>query len=336
MPTLRINSKIQTYADIVPGQLSEPLMRYCDWERLASGIPVREVISDCRVVSPGTTLSLASVSVISGIAPSVLYSLKAHATKTDRYQIRYQSGGTGNPLVGLGTGLASISNTYVVTLNTNGSINLVDNSVSPVNFGLARADKVYIAGSDFGDTGPFSSLNQGFWEVVSCSAFGSNPGAKLVLSRINITDELGVAETVTAAATLNIQKVTKVSSALIIGAPAYAGIWTVTESASGWFSVDSVNTLPDLLSVTLTALTLSLGEFLGFARVESDGIAVVNSTSGDLTQGSIVLRPVIFSDPLAVSVGGWTEIHGLLTALSVQNVSDQDINVNVILGYMAS
>jgi hypothetical protein len=43
---------------------------------------------------------------------------------------------------------------------------------------------------------------------------------------------------------------------------------------------------------------------------------------------------VKFADPLAAPVGGWMELYGLLTQLSVQNVSDVAVNVNVIVAYL--
>lgn len=334
MPTLRISSRVQAYADTIPGGLAEPLQRYVDFEKFASGMSIREVNSDRRVIDPGVTLSLANVTFVTGIAVGALYDLKAHPTKTGRYQVRYKSGAISDPIIGLGTGLVTPANTYVVTLNADGSINIVDSSVSPVNFGLARGDTVYVAGTSFGDTGPFNVANQGFWTVVTCTSSGTNPGAKLVLKRVNPTDSTGLAETVTAAAALNIQKSTPISSVLLVGAPAYAGIWAVTETASGWFSIDSLVTLPDLLNISMTAMTLVPEQFLGYIRVEVDGPAIVRTTSGDLTQGQQVLRPVKFSDPLAAPVGGWLEMYGLLTQLSVQNVSDVPVSVNLVLAYV--
>jgi hypothetical protein len=298
----------------------------------------REAVSDRRVVDPGQTLTLANVSVVSGIAAGALYSLKAHPSKAGRYQIRYTGGALTNPLLGLGTVLLTPGNTYVVTQNVDGSINVSDTSVSPVNFGmsLARGDKVYIAGSSFGDTGPFDASNQGFWTVVTTKFVGANPGAMVVLKRVDATDPVGAAETVIAVAATDIQRVDPATSVLVVGAPAYAGVWTVKESAQGWVSVDSLVTLPDLSGVTLVALTVAQDEVLGYFRAEVDGIAVVSSKSGDMTQGQQVLRPVVFSDPLAAPVGGWTEAYGFFTTLSVENVSDQSLNVNVILAYLVN
>jgi hypothetical protein len=338
MPTLRISSRTQIYADVVPGQLAEPLQRFCDFERFFSGAQAREVVSDRRVIDPGQTLTLANVPTVSGILSGALYSLTAHPTKQGRYQVRYTGGAISNPLVGLGTGLLTPANTYAVTLNTDGSVNISDTSVAPVNFGtlVARGDKVYVAGSNFGDTGPFSTLTQGFWTVVSFKAVGVNPGAMLIIKRIDPTDALGTAETVTAASAFDLQKVAPASSALIVGTSSYAGVWNVVESASGWLSIDSLSVLPDLTGVSLTALSVAEGQFLGYSRVEVDGLAIVSSKSGDLTQGQQVLRPVVFSDPLAVPVGGWAESYGFLTSLTVQNVSDRTLNVNVVLAYLVS
>jgi len=338
MPTLRIESKIQAYADVIPGQLSEPLQRYVDWTRFMSGAPVRELISDRRVVDPGQTLTLSSISTISGISAGALYSLQPHPTILNRYQVRYLSGAVSNPLLPLGTGLLTIGNTYVVTQNTDGSINLSDTSVTPVNFNstVSRNETVYIAGSNFGDTGPFNSLNQGFWTVVTIKSIGANPGAEMVLKRVDATQPVGTPETQIATAATNIQLVTPVTAALIVGAPSYAGVWTITESAQGWFSVDSLNVLPQLTNVALQALTIAEDQFLGYFRVEVDGPAILSCKSGDLTQGSQLLRPVVFSDPLAVPVGGWSEAYGFYSALTVQNVGDTALNVNVILANLVN
>ena len=334
MPTLRISSRTQIYGDVVPGQMAEPLQRFVDWERFASGMAVREAYSDRKVVAPGQTLSLANVSVISGVAAGALYDLKAHPTKTGRYQVRYMSGAVANPLAALGTSIAVVGHTYAVTTSTDGNITVTDTTASPSNFGLARGDKVYISGAVFDDAGPFGAANQGFWTVVSCSAVGANPGAALTLKRADITDTTGATENVTCVAATDIQKVTPVTAVFVVGAPAYAGVWTVKESASGWFSIDSSVVLPDLLDSTLSVLTLATTEFLGYSRVEVDGMALVESQSGDLTSGSQIIRPVKFVDPLAAPVGGWYELYGCLTSLSVQNVSDAPVGVNTILAYL--
>lgn len=338
MPTLRIASRVQAFGDTIPGQMAEPLQRYVDWERFASGMPANEVISDRRIVDPGSTLTLASVAIVSGIAAGALYNLRPHPTKASRYQVRYASGAVSDPLVGLGTGLLTPANTYVVTQNTDGSINVSDTSAAPANFGasLARGDRVYLAGADFGDTGPWGSANQGFWEVVTTRFVGVNPGAQVILKRVDTTDPLGTAETVTAVAAKDLQKVVPATAALIVGASAYAGVWEVKEAAQGWLSIDSPIPLPDLTGVSLTALSLITDDFVGYARVEVDGLAVVSYKSADLTQGSQLLRPVRFSDPLAAAVGGWTELYGLITLLTVQNVSDQPLGVNVVLGYLVN
>ncbi len=91
---------------------------------------------------------------------------------------------------------------------------------------------------------------------------------------------------------------------------------------------------PDLLGQTLNVLTLVPEQFLGYVRVEVDAPCIVANTSGDLTQGQQALRPVKFSDPLAAPLGGWLEVYGFLTQLSIQNVSDGPANVNVILAYV--
>lgn len=299
-------------------------------------MPLKEVLSDRRVVAPGATLTLANVATISGIAVGALYGFHAHPSKAGRYQVRYQSGAVSNPLAGLGTGLLTPANTYQVTLNSDGSINVADTSVAPVNFGtsLSRGDTVYIAGSRFGDTGPFGSNNQGFWTVVATVPVGANPGAQVVLKRVDPTEPLGTAETVTSAAALDLQKVVSASAVLLIGAPAYAGIWDVKEAAAGWLSIDSATPLPVYDGVSLTALSIITSDFVGYARIEVDGLAVVSYKSGDLSQGSQVLRPVRFADPLAAPVGGWTELYGLITLLTVQNVTDQPVNVNTIIAYL--
>lgn len=337
MPTLRISSRVQAFGDTIPGQQAEPLQRYCDWERFASGMAAREVSSDRHVVAAGQTLTLANLASVTGIAAGALYSLKAHPSKSNRYQVRYLSGAISNPLAGLGTGLLTPGNTYTVTQNADGSINVTDTSVSPVNFGssLARGDVVYLAGSGFGDTAPWNANNQGFWSVVNVRAVGVNPGAMLVLQRVDAADPLGFAETITAAAAVDLQKSFDASAALIVGVAAYAGTWAVVESAAGWFSIESLSPLPDVLSTgALTALTLVQSQFLGYARVEVDGMAVVTSKAGDLTQGQQLLRPVKFVDPLASPVGGWLELYGLLTLLTVQNAGDRPLSVNVVLGYL--
>lgn len=341
MPILRISSRVQVYGDVVPGQLAEPLQRYVDWERFASGMPVREAISDRRIVESGQTLTLANVTTITGIAAGATYSFKAHPSKSGRYQIRYVSGAAMPQLTGLSTSIATVGHSYSVVTQDDGSIVLTDTFATPGNFGLIRGDKVYLAGSAFGDTGPWSASNQGFWTVVACSASGIYPGAKLTLKRVESTDSVGVDESaIVATATADIQKIVPVVSALIVGvAPyssAYSGVWEVVESAKGWFSIDSLTTLPDILTDIPTALTLAQNDFLGYFRVEVDAAAVVKTTSGDLTQGSQVLRPVVFSDPLATPVGGWMELYGFMTNLQVQNVSDGPVSVNVILAYLES
>ena len=333
MPTLRINSRIQAFQD---DNVAEPRKNFVDYQVFAGHLPVKELVSDSKVVDAGDTLTLVNVSTISGIAVGALYSLQAHPSKTGRYQIRYTGGAVANPLLSLGTGLLTPANTYAIALNSDGSINLSDTSVTPVNFGtlVARGDNIYIAGSQFGDTGPFATSNQGFWTVVRWAAVGANPGAMLVLKRVNPVDSIGVAETQTATAALNVQKVSPAVAVLLTGASPYAGVWSVQESASGWVSIDSANVLPDLSGVTLTALTIVPESFVGYARVEVDNMAVVSVKSGDFTQGQQVLRPVKCMDSLSPPIGGWCENYGFLTGLTVQNVSDMPIRANIVLAYV--
>ncbi len=335
MPTLRISSRVQAFGDTIPGQLAEPLMRYVDWERFASGMPVKEVASQ-RVVLPVGGATLVNLPTVTGVLTGALYSVLAHPTKPNRYQVRYQSGAISNPLIGLGTGLLTPGNTYQVVTNTDGSITVADTSVAPVNFGtsLARGDTVYLSGASFGDTGPWTALNQGFWSVVTFGPVGAFTNAKLTLKRVDVTDPTGVAETVIATAATDLQKSLAVESALISGPPAYSALWTVTECAQGWFSIDSLTLLPEGLGISFTVITLIPGDFVGYARVEADGPVRVTHKSGDLVQGDTMVRPVKFSDPLAIPVGGWFEVYGLLTLLSVVPMSDQATSVNVILAYV--
>jgi hypothetical protein len=335
MPQLRISSRVQAFGDTIPGQLAEPLQRYVDWERFASGMPVKQVMSQ-RLVLPVGGSTIVNTPVVTGVLPGALYSVFAHPTKPNRYQVRYQSGAVSNPLVSLGTGLLTPGNTYQVVVNADGSIAVADTSVAPVNFGtsLARGDTVYLSGSSFGDAGPWSSLNQGFWQVVTFAPVGVSPNAKVTLKRVDPADPAGTAETVTASAVNDLQKSLAVKSALIDGPPAYSALRVVTECAQGWFSIDSLTLLPEVPEVSFSLITLVSDDFIGYARIEADGPVRVTHKSGDLAQGETVVRPVKFSDPLALPVGGWFEVYGLLTLISVVPMSDQQTSVNVILAFV--
>ncbi len=337
MPSLRIASRVQAFGDTIPGALAEPLQRYVDWERFASGMPAREVTSNRLVIDPGGTATLGSVLSFSGFAAGALYDLKAHPSKPGRYQVRYKSGATAQ-LGGFDLAdLAIPANTYAITTNGDGSINLENTGVTFTPFAVKRGDTIYLAGSQFGDTGPWNIENQGFWTVVACSASGANPGVKLTLKRRDANDPVGVAETVTSAAATDIQHVITAPAVLIVGPAAYSGVWAATEGAKGWFSIDSAETLPDLLNdATMQFLSVASEEFIGYARVEADGLAVVKVASVDASLVASIIRPVKFSDPLAAAVGGWWESYGFYTEVQVENPGDQPLNVNVIVATLTS
>lgn len=335
MPILRINTRISSFADVVQGQMTEPIQNYVDWERSVTGSPVKEVVSLKKVVLPGQTLSLASVPFVSGVETGALYNFYPHPSVNNRYQLRYVSGGASDPLVGLGTGLSVSANTYSVTINTDGTINLVNNGPSFVDFARIAGDIVYLSGSNFGDTGVFNILNQGFWVVVSCSAVGVNSGAKLVLKRLNLSDSTGYVENVTASGTYNIQYIPPQSACFINStATSYNGIWQITESASGWISVDSINPLPYNLNVTVSSFSIVSSDFISYARIEADDTCLVQLTSGDLSPpGYCVLNPVSNALYPAGPLPGWFESYGMFTSASITNIMSSPLNVNGIIGF---
>lgn len=313
MPTANFVESILFYDD--DENTSNPQRKHVDWRRSSSGARFDQVYSERFLLSPGvekvletslgeTDLSATPVAVQAVTAQSTWYQFRgafptspwasALAVSAQSLTLTVQVDGT---LLVTGTGLASLS-------------------------AVVPGDWVYIAGSQYGDTGPFSSVNQGFWEVVSVAA-------GLTLRSVYGTTT-PVNETVTTTSVNNLQLVRKETRPrwlFVQGSAVYAGLQQVVGAGIGWLAVLAPSQYVAVASISLTLIAAPI--FIAYARVESDQPVTVKLTDA-VADNEVSLLPSTSVTPV------WVEVFPFGLALSVENTgSNVAAAVNIIYAFSA-
>ncbi len=316
MPQLNVTSRVTAFQDTQ--NVSDPKQRYVDWQRSQTGIGVSEVYSSRFEVDVGETIALLADVSVSAIGDT--YTTKTVPFSSAEYQLRASAAA----LASLCTNLATIGQSYSVSIQTDGTIWLTYGGAADGTFSSVKpGDTIYLAGSQFNDTGPWNILNQGFWTVVR------------VESVVHVADRLVMlwplpdpfAETITAAAVTDIQKVAPEKYVFLSGGPGIlTGIHPVVHSAKGWVTIATSTSYPIATALSFTTFAV-VPEYLAFARIESDQVLDIIFRCGDATDQTLRVLPVSAGD---VQQMGWAEVFGFVTKLSLLNNSGVAATVNVV------
>lgn len=164
--TLNVVTKILAYADQQVN--SQPRLRFVDWVRDISGIPVRDPLSSGHQVAGQT-----AVTIFNGTRATTLDGTTAFSvallplTESNRYRFTW-TGGT-NPTLRTGRGLTPTGILLTLTVNPNATLTVV--AASPLFGSVLVGDEVFIPHTTTGDAANvFSVLNAGYWQVLSVTS----------------------------------------------------------------------------------------------------------------------------------------------------------------------
>lgn len=185
---LNVTTKILAYAD--EQATSNPRLRFVDWLRDVSGVPVRDPKSEAHQVPAGQTLTIFDTTRATTLDSTTAFGIALlPTTDATRYRITW-TGGT-NPT--LRTGRSLTPNGIVVTLTVNPNATLSVSAASSLFGSVVAGDQVFLPNTTTGDaTSPFSVLNSGYWVVLS-----KTDVQNIVLVRPPGQDFEGVSEVVT-------------------------------------------------------------------------------------------------------------------------------------------
>ena len=164
MSLLSILSHVLVYEDSVAS--NNPSMRPVDWKKGILNIPVRHGKSDPLTIPAQTEVTIFDTGVSTAIDGTTAFSLGLSSLDSTTYRITH-TGGTAPAFRTARVAVVSPGTVAVAALPNN----LVTFTHSGTPFGTVVAgDTVFVPGILTGDpTGPFNSLNEGYWTVVSAT-----------------------------------------------------------------------------------------------------------------------------------------------------------------------
>lgn len=182
---LRIVKQIVAFGDGSP--TNHPKLRYVDWNRDISDIPVQNPRSEGHTIAPGAEKVIFDGTRTTFIDGTTAFSVALVPGTSDRYRFRW-TGGT-NPGFRTDRALDLTGATVSVIINQNQTVNLNITAGTPTFAGVVAGDTLWIPTIDDGVTSPFSPANHGFWTVIAATS------ASLTLQRPTDCDFEALTET---------------------------------------------------------------------------------------------------------------------------------------------
>ena len=158
--------KVVAYCD--SARTSNPQKTPINWGSSLVNLPFENAGTVPVELPLGATQTILNGTRSLTIDNTTVFSLTSSSLSADRYRLA----STGGTAPGFRTARAVTLNTIgvVVTVNANLSVSLTAQSGSPFS-AIAGGDQVFIPGLSTGDpAGPFSSLNEGWWTVLTASS----------------------------------------------------------------------------------------------------------------------------------------------------------------------
>jgi len=322
MPILSITSRFFAYDD--SGATNNPEQRSFDWTRKLQGIPVENPATDPHRVAP-----LQSATLFTGVRTltadgTTRYDLTVSPLAANRYRLKWDGTGT-TPGFRTARAINFAAGTVTVTPQLNQSV-VVTASAGSIFGAVQDGDTVFIPGVSTGDAaGPFDTLNEGFWFVLSAAA------DQLALARFPGIVYSAKGETVTVAANTAVQAfsstgvllddILKLSSAFPVALRQTYEIVAITDSFIEFLSGTTLaplnNTVPGATAVTVYSNAKS---WLYLETDQNVGISINGGASFDV-------EPLIAGDPAKI---GHFELMGSIYSLTVTNNSTQTATIRIL------
>lgn len=186
MATLNVITKILAYADATVS--SNPRMKYVDWLRDTSGVPVSDPRSEAYTIEPGGSLAVFNGTRTLLTDGTTSLTLSVSTLDSSHYRLTW-TGGT-NPVFRTTRGLTLSGTTLTWVVNGNGTVTVTTNPINGFT-NVAVGDTVFVPNTTTGDiANVLSVLNSGFWTVL-----GKASNSIITLVRQTGVDFEGIGET---------------------------------------------------------------------------------------------------------------------------------------------
>lgn len=322
MPTLSLTSRFLAYEDV--GATNNPEQRPFDWTRKIQSIPVENPATEPHRIAP-----LQSATLFTGVRTltadnTTQYDLSVSPLAANRYRLKWDGTGTA-PGFRTARTIDFAAGTVTVTPQLNQSV-VVTASAGLIFGSVQDGDTVFIPGVSTGDAaGPFDTLNEGFWFVLSATS------AQVVLARSPGTVFSAKGETVAVASNTAVQAfsstgvlvddILKLSSAFPAALRQSYEIVAITDSfiefLSGVTLAPLSNAIPGATAVTIYSNAKS------WIYLETDqnlDITINGNTA-------FAVEPLVAGDPTKI---GRFELMGTIYSLAVANASAQTATIRVL------
>jgi hypothetical protein len=183
-----LTTKLVAFGD--PVASSNPRLKYVDWLRDISGVPVTDPQSESHTIAPGGSKTVFDGTMASTIDGTTAFSLALSTVDGSTYRLTH----TGGTAPGFRTGRALALNgvSVTITVNSNSTVTM-SVPVGPDFAALQVSDEVFIPHTTTGDTANvISVLNAGYWVVL-----GKSSNTSITLMRPTGQDFEAVSQTVT-------------------------------------------------------------------------------------------------------------------------------------------
>lgn len=313
---LSLTSQVVAFGDVSPN--SNPTLKFVDWSRSQSQIPVNNPGSQSLVLSAYETKCIFSSARTTTIDDTTQFDVTASPLDVARYRFTYSTGNA--PGLRTDRGISTMGITLSLAANNNGTLTLTAGSGSPFS-AVVVSDILFIPGVSTGDTAAgFDILNEGEWIVLGTS--------DTVLTLVRSGDFSGVTEIVVpatdvvqaySASGVQVGDNVDISAGFVISTQRTYEVVSVT---ARWFEIVSPSPMaieaatPGVTGIAFYAVCKK------YVKVESDQECTVR-VNGDTGSCNRIF-------PLQVGNVGHFEKSGPSWSLTLVNRSPVSANVTVI------
>lgn len=318
--------KIQAYGDTSIN--SNPKLKYVDWQRDMMGVIVDDPGSKPYTVDPGASKVIFNGTRSTTIGSATAFDVTLSPLDPSRYRFTWNGGQ--NPGLRTDRGLQLNGEAVTIAVNANSTVNMSVPALSAHDFTtVVGGDIVFIPGTSTGDSaGPFSILNEGFWQVLAVVS-----STNIVLSRPVGVSFGATSETKTLTSNAQLQAfsangvqvgdVVDISAGFPLALERAFELVTVT---STFFEVESSSALPVTPgNVPGVSGMIFYSDPKNFIYIEVDQEAAIQ-VNGDTGQSNR-LSPIEAGNP---SAPGMYMKRGVTWSLTIVNRSQVTLNAFVI------
>lgn len=320
--TLNIGTSVVAYGDTTIN--SNPKRRFVDWTRTQQGVPVVNPKSEQFSVDPSSSLAIFNGTRSTSADGTTAWTVTASSLDPTRFRFTNSSGTA--PALRTDRGLTLNTIAVTVAILTNGSATF---TLASGTWGTAVAgDTLFIPGVSTGDTaGPFSSLNEGYWTILSVAGLvltATRP-ASVVFQGVNETKTVTANVQVQAFSAAGVQTTDKVELSAGFSAGSLR-TYSVVAVNPKWFEVTSAipvalesNIIPGVNGMTFYKFTKQ------YVRVEADQECAIQANGS--TDQTMRVVPFVAGDP---DNTGWFEKWGSMWSLTIVNRTSVPLNVVIV------